>query len=538
MVAPKGPGHLLRSVYAAGGGVPALFAVEQDASGTARARTLAYARALGATRAGVLETTFKEETETDLFGEQALLCGGVSALIKAAFETLVEAGYQPELAYFETMHELKLIVDLMYRGGLNFMRFSVSDTAEFGDYVVRPAGSRGRQGDDAGRPRGHPERRLREPLGGGAGGRRRASSASSASATGTTRSSRSARSCGPRCRSSTPSSSRPARPRRRPARAARRLRPRPAPAPPHRRGRRADGTRRPTASAPRGPARPSRPRACLRHDVAGWRAGPGRGPHRRGEAGGRTPARPAEGRRHRGRLPGGQRRRLRGGPADRPGDEGRHRRGRAGALPRRRPAAGDRGDQGRRAAAPPRVHRDERHPPQAQAPDRPRDGAQGGGALGRVRAEGSSGGTSRSSSAPRTPRAPTPSSCCRSTRPSSRPARRRSTSPTPSATRSPRSSPRSSAARWTSSGSQATISVHCHNDLGLATANTLAAVQAGRAPGRGDHQRPRRARRQRVAGGGRDGPPDAPDAVRHGRRHGPPARTASRRSTSPPRRAS
>jgi ketol-acid reductoisomerase len=138
MVAPKGPGHLLRSVYTQGGGVPALFAVEQDASGTARARVLAYARALGATRAGVLETTFAEETETDLFGEQALLCGGVSSLVKAAFETLVEAGYQPELAYFETMHELKLIVDLMYRGGLNFMRFSVSDTAEFGDYVSGP----------------------------------------------------------------------------------------------------------------------------------------------------------------------------------------------------------------------------------------------------------------------------------------------------------------------------------------------------------------------------------------------------------------
>ncbi len=138
MVAPKGPGHLLRSVYRQGGGVPALFAVEQDASGTARDRVLAYARALGSTRAGVLETTFAEETETDLFGEQALLCGGVSALVKAAFETLVEAGYQPELAYFETMHELKLIVDLMYRGGLNFMRFSVSDTAEFGDYVSGP----------------------------------------------------------------------------------------------------------------------------------------------------------------------------------------------------------------------------------------------------------------------------------------------------------------------------------------------------------------------------------------------------------------
>jgi ketol-acid reductoisomerase len=138
MVAPKGPGHLLRSVYVSGGGVPALFAVHQDPSGTARARVLAYARGLGSTRAGVLETTFAEETETDLFGEQALLCGGVSALVKAAFETLVEAGFQPELAYFETMHELKLIVDLMYRGGLNFMRFSVSDTAEYGDYVSGP----------------------------------------------------------------------------------------------------------------------------------------------------------------------------------------------------------------------------------------------------------------------------------------------------------------------------------------------------------------------------------------------------------------
>ncbi len=138
MVAPKGPGHLVRSVYVDGGGVPALFAVGQDATGTARARVLAYARALGATRAGVLETTFAEETETDLFGEQAVLCGGTAALVKAAFETLVEAGYQPELAYFETLHELKLIVDLMYRGGLNFMRFSVSDTAEYGDYVSGP----------------------------------------------------------------------------------------------------------------------------------------------------------------------------------------------------------------------------------------------------------------------------------------------------------------------------------------------------------------------------------------------------------------
>ena len=138
MIAPKGPGHLLRSVYQAGGGVPALFAVHRDPSGTARARVLAYGRAIGSTRAGVLETTFAEETETDLFGEQSVLCGGTAALVKMAFETLVHAGYQPELAYFETMHELKLIVDLMYRGGLNFMRFSVSDTAEYGDYVSGP----------------------------------------------------------------------------------------------------------------------------------------------------------------------------------------------------------------------------------------------------------------------------------------------------------------------------------------------------------------------------------------------------------------
>ena len=135
MVAPKGPGHLVRRLYTEGGGVPSLYAVNRDATGTARARTLAYARGIGSGRAGVLETTFAEETETDLFGEQAVLCGGVSALVNAGFETLVEAGYQPELAYFETMHELKLIVDLMYAGGLSYMRYSISDTAEYGDYV-------------------------------------------------------------------------------------------------------------------------------------------------------------------------------------------------------------------------------------------------------------------------------------------------------------------------------------------------------------------------------------------------------------------
>jgi ketol-acid reductoisomerase len=138
MIAPKSPGHRVRELYVEGGGTPALLAVHQDATGQARANALSYGRALGVTRAGVLETTFAEETETDLFGEQAVLCGGVSALVKAGFETLVKAGYQPEIAYFECMHELKLIVDLMYRGGLNYMRYSVSDTAEHGDYTGGP----------------------------------------------------------------------------------------------------------------------------------------------------------------------------------------------------------------------------------------------------------------------------------------------------------------------------------------------------------------------------------------------------------------
>ena len=138
MVAPKAPGHRVREVFQQGGGVPALVAVYQDASGHALDDALAYAKALGTTRAGALITTFEEETETDLFGEQAVLCGGVTALVKAGFDTLVDAGYQPEVAYFECMHELKLIVDLFYQGGLNYMRYSVSDTAEYGDYVAGP----------------------------------------------------------------------------------------------------------------------------------------------------------------------------------------------------------------------------------------------------------------------------------------------------------------------------------------------------------------------------------------------------------------
>ncbi|MGF7059110.1 ketol-acid reductoisomerase [Brassicibacter mesophilus] len=136
MIAPKGPGHLVRRVYEDGKGVPALIAVYQDYTGKAKEITLAYAKGIGATRAGVIETSFKEETETDLFGEQAVLCGGVTELIKAGFDTLVEAGYQKEIAYFECLHELKLIVDLLYEGGFEKMRYSVSDTAEYGDYMV------------------------------------------------------------------------------------------------------------------------------------------------------------------------------------------------------------------------------------------------------------------------------------------------------------------------------------------------------------------------------------------------------------------
>jgi ketol-acid reductoisomerase len=138
MIAPKGPGHLVRRTYEQGIGTPALVAVQQDATGTALARALAYADGIGVARAGVIETTFKEETETDLFGEQVVLCGGTTALVKSSFDTLVAAGYQPEIAYFECLHELKLIVDLMYEGGMSWMRYSISDTAEYGDYTRGP----------------------------------------------------------------------------------------------------------------------------------------------------------------------------------------------------------------------------------------------------------------------------------------------------------------------------------------------------------------------------------------------------------------
>ena len=162
MVAPKGPGHLVRRTYTEGGGVPSLIAVAQDATGKAHDLALAYAHGIGGTRAGVLETTFAEETETDLFGEQVVLCGGVTALVQAGFETLVEAGYQPESAYFECLHELKLIVDLMYEQGIAGMRYSISDTAEYGDLTRGPRViNQAREGRDAGDPRRDPGRHVR-----------------------------------------------------------------------------------------------------------------------------------------------------------------------------------------------------------------------------------------------------------------------------------------------------------------------------------------------------------------------------------------
>ena len=531
MVAPKGPGHLLRSVYVAGGGVPALFAVEQDPSGTARARTLAYARALGATRAGVLETTFKEETETDLFGEQALLCGGVSALIKAAFETLVEAGYQPELAYFETMHELKLIVDLMYRGGLNFMRFSVSDTAEYGDYVSGPRVAEGvkatmkdvladiQSGAFANRWIAVQE----------AGGAR--VPASSASAIATTRSSRSAPSCGPRCRSSTRSWSAPARPRpRRPPRHAG-VRHRPILSAP---GRRADGARSLT-SASRGPLAPPDRVRVFDTTLRDGEQAPGAGLTARREARGRAPARAAQGRRDRGRLPGrvatATSRPSSGSPSETKGGIA------VAALARCRdgdPQRADRGDQRRRAAAPARLHRDERHPPQAQAPHRSRAGARGGGPLGRATAARQLG---------------------------------RDAEVEFSAEDASRTDPEFLLKVYEAVVEAGASTLNIPDTVGYAIPAEFGALvgprrrarrQPGhdlgplpqrprarhgqharggagrRAPGRGHDQRPRRARRQRLARGGRDGAPDAADPVP--RRHAAALRTASRPSRSPPHR--
>ena len=431
-------------------------------SGTARDRVLAYARALGSTRAGVLETTFAEETETDLFGEQSVLCGGTAALVKMAFETLVEAGYQPELAYFETMHELKLIVDLMYRGGLNFMRFSVSDTAEYGDYVSGPRIiDEQRPRDDAGGPR-------------------------ATSRTGRSPNRWIAENDSGRARVRAPARGRPR--------------------PPDRAGRRAAARPDAVPQPGRGPGRP----------------GPGRGHHARAPRGERRAYRGPPGRsspagsvrifdttlRDGEQAPGAgltaaeklevarQLARLKvdvieaGFPAASPGDfeavrriaqetPRRDRRRGARPLQGRRPAAGDRGDQGRRAAAPPRVHRHQRHPPQAQAADRSRDGARRGGPLGPLRPRGARprrrDRVLRRGRLAHRHRLPAPG--LRGGRRGRRlhgqhPGHRRLRDPV-------RVRARSSSGSSTSSATQATVSVHCHNDLGLATANTLAAVQAG-----------------------------------------------------------
>ena len=427
MVAPKGPGHLLRSRLPGrrrrAGAVRGPSRRSRAPRATA---SLAYARAIGSTRAGVLETTFAEETETDLFGEQSVLCGGTAALVKMAFETLVEAGYQPELAYFETMHELKLIVDLMYRGGLNFMRFSVSDTAEYGDYVSGPriidehvretmqarpqARSRTARSRTAGSPRttpaAHEFERLRaadrdhliEQVGGAA-----------------------------------------ARPDAvpQPGRGRRPARPRPRRRRPGRLAMSAAAVPRPAGPFVRRGQRPH-----LRHHPARRRAGAGRRPDRGREARGRPPAGPAQGRRHRGRLPGRLAGRLRGRPADRPGDPRRASRSRRSRAARTATRSGrsrrSRSPSGRTSTSSSRRATSTSSTSSGSTARRrsPRRSA------GSATAASSSAATPRSSSAPRTPRAPTSTSCCRSTRRSSRPARRRSTSPTRSATRSRPSSAR------------------------------------------------------------------------------------------------
>ena len=273
-------------------------------SGTARARVLAYARGLGSTRAGVLETTFKEETETDLFGEQALLCGGVSALVKAAFETLVEAGYQPELAYFETMHELKLIVDLMYRGGLNFMRFSVSDTAEYGDYVSGPRVTEGAKAAmkdvltdiQSGLVRGRAGSRTRTPAAREFQRLREQDRDHQIEQVGAR----------PPGADAVPQ---PGRGRGRPGPGVGRAR--------YRRGRDRDDVRGHVAPASAAASRPA-PIRIFDTTLRDGEQAPGAGADRRREAGGRAPARAPQGGRHRGRLPGRLARRLRGGPAGSP----------------------------------------------------------------------------------------------------------------------------------------------------------------------------------------------------------------------------
>ena len=444
--------------------MPALFAVHRDAvgHGPRRGSWPTPGRSARPAPASSRRRSPRRPRPT-CSASRRVLCGGTAALVKMAFETLVEAGYQPELAYFETMHELKLIVDLMYRGGLNFMRFSVSDTAEYGDYVSRPADHRrARPRDDAGRSSTEiqdgtfADRWIAENESGRAGVRAAARS----------------------------------RPRP-PDRAGRRRAARPdaVPRPGRGRGRPGPGggddAREPPdeRGAYPGPRARSSPPGSVRIFDTTLRDG------EQAPGAGLTAAEKLEVARQLARLKVDV---IEAGfPAASPGDFEAVRRiaqetkgGIAvAALARCQdgdPQRADRGDQGRRAAAPPRLHRDQRHPPQAQAPDRPRDGARARPSAGSATAASSSGRDaeiefSRRGRLAHRPRLP----ARRSTRRSSRPAPRRSTSPTPSATRSRPSSARSSGGSSTWSATQATVSVHCHNDLGLATANTLAAVQAG-----------------------------------------------------------
>ena len=495
MVAPKGPGHLVRRLYEGGGGVPALFAVHRDATGTARQRTLAYARGIGSTRAGVLETTFAEETETDLFGEQAVLCGGVTSLVRAGFETLVEAGYQPELAYFETMHELKLIVDLMYQGGLSYMRYSISDTAEYGDYV---SGAAHRQRGDPRRDEARSWPRSRTDRSPGAGSTRASEARPSSSGCVPSTRGRRIEEVGGELRSHMAF-----------------IDPKQAP------DGWADGERREgRGHAGRGRGLMARAIRVFDTTLRDGEQTPGAALTVDEKVSIAKQLARLRRRRHRGRLPGRIPGRGRGGEAHR--ERGRWRDGAPAiaALARCVPAdvtiAAAALEPARTAPAP-RLHRHQRHPHHPQAAQHARRGARADPCLrGAGAAAGRTGPRRRVQRRGRVAHRGRASCSRPSKRPSPR-AHRSSTCPTPSATPSRRSTAGSCKQVVKLVGRRAIVSTHCHNDLGLATANTLAGIQAGRAPGRGHDQRPRRARRQRLARRGRHGAAHA--AGRVPRRH-------------------
>ena len=465
MVAPKGPGHLLRSVYEAGGGVPALFAVEKRRVRAPPATASSPTPAASARPGPASSRRRSRRRPRPTSSASRRSCAAASRRsIKAAFETLVEAGYQPELAYFETMHELKLIVDLMYRGGLNFMRFSVSDTAEYGDYVSGPRITEGVEGRDEGRPDRHPERR-RSRAAGSPSSDPAAAEFARLRAAGQGPPDRAGRraSCAPRWRSSTRSSSRPAQAQASVGAAA------------------AGGAAAAAAPAPAmsGSAVAAGSVRIFDTTLRDGEQAPGAG---------LTAAEKLEVARQLARLKVDV---IEAGfPAASPGDFEAVRRiaqetkgGIAvAALARCRDGDPQRAVEAIRVAERPHLHvfiaTSDIHLKHKLRIDRD-DGPRRGGPLGPLRPRGARPRRRDRVLAPRTRRGPTPTSSSRSTRRSSRPARRPSTSPTRSATRSRASSGRSSASVVDLVGRDATVSVHCHNDLGLATANTLAAVQAG-----------------------------------------------------------